>query len=218
MAKEIIIFDFDNTLVNSLKYWYKVMDKQLFNKLNVKIDKKMKQKRQGKSNKEIAEIFLSYSNLNMSYKEVEDLWNEYMRYYYTHKIKFLKGAKKYLYKLKQQNKKLVIASATNENLIKLALKHFDVDFFEEIYTEENIGYPKHDSDFFKECLKKLNTKPENVIFFEDSVTSIRSARKVDIDCCAIVHKLNKKHKNEFNKICKLLIKDFKSKKLNFLEI
>ena len=38
MTKKAIIFDFDNTLVNSLKYWYYEMNKTTFKIYGKKID------------------------------------------------------------------------------------------------------------------------------------------------------------------------------------
>lgn len=34
--KKFIMFDFDNTLVNSLKFWYKSIDQEAFNTSNQK--------------------------------------------------------------------------------------------------------------------------------------------------------------------------------------
>lgn len=206
--KDVIIFDFDNTLVNSLDYWYDVIDKQTFKKYSLKPDKKMHKQRWGKSNEEMAKLFVEISQLNISANDVINTWNEFMEYYYTHKIKFVKYAKEFLNKLKHQGKRLVLASATEERLLKVCLKHFNIDVFETIFTETNTGYAKHNVKFFETCLTNLKVKPEQVFFFEDSFVSIKSATKLNIDCCAVVHKYNKKHESEFKKMCKCVIKDY----------
>ena len=42
MRKDYIIFDFDNTLIDSLGYWHTALDKDMFFLHNLKPNKKMK--------------------------------------------------------------------------------------------------------------------------------------------------------------------------------
>lgn len=207
------MFDFDNTLVNSLYCWNKVIDKEMFKKHNLKPDKRMNKQRTGKSNRETAEMFISTTKLDLSPEMVISQWNAYMQYFYLNKIKLIKGAKEYLISLKQKQKTLVLASATDENLLRIALKHFDIDIFDYVFTESNLNLPKHSPKFYKECLVKLNTSAKKVFLFEDSFPAIKSASSINIECCALVNRLNKNHKEDFKKLCKATIKNYKSKKL-----
>ena len=215
MDKKIYIFDFDNTIVDSLKLWYDVFDKQTFLNFGVKPNKEFKVLRPGKSNDEIANIFIELTGLNIKSSDVIGFWNKSMEYYYLNKIKLIAGVKEFLLKLKKNGVKLVLASATDEDILKTALKHYDLEIFDDIFTEANIGYAKHDKMFFETCLNKIGANPEDVILFEDSFVSVKSANSLGIDCVAVLHKYNKSHKKEFNDMCKLIIKDYKNIKLNF---
>ncbi len=216
MTKEIVIFDFDNTIVNSLDYWHHVIDNLMFKKYGLKVDKNMRKRRLlGLSNREMARTFAELAKLEMSEEDVFDAWAEFMQFYYTKKVKLVKGVKEYLDFLRKQGKKIILASATEEPLLKLATKHFGLEF-DAIYTETTIGYIKKNPMFFKTVLNKLEVDASKVFFFEDSAGSLQSATSLGIDTCAIIHKLNKKHKNELKFVAKAVIKNYKDKKLNNL--
>ena len=87
MSKNTIIFDFDNTLVNSLKYWFYEMNKTTFKIYGLKPDKRIVELRRGKNNQEIAEIFLQLTNLKISTDEIFNCWHDLMFKCYTTKIK-----------------------------------------------------------------------------------------------------------------------------------
>lgn len=207
---DIIMFDFDNTLVDSLKYWYKVQDKLAYKHYNIKPNKAFFEKRKDKiNNQQAAKAFIEITNIEATANQVLKFWHEKMLEFYTTKIKPIIGIKEFLFKLKNNGKKLVIASATDINLLKKALKHFNLNVFDEIFTEETIGYCKSYPEFFEVCLDKLNATYDNVFFFEDSFGSISSAARLNIQCCAVIHKFNKQHKKEFENICKFTIKNYK---------
>ena len=218
MAKNTIIFDFDNTLVNSLKYWFYEMNYTTFKTYGLKPDKRMKELRRGKNNEEIVEIFLQLTNLKVSKNEIFDCWYNLMYKNYLTKIKRISGALEYLQQLKNNGKKLVLATATNIDLIKKVLPHFNLDIFDEIYTEQILSAGKNNVKFFENLLTKINEKPENILFFEDSYPSIKNATAMNIDCCAVIHRFNKKHLNYFKSNCKLVIKNYNDKKLSTLDI
>lgn len=213
MNKEFIIFDFDNTLVDSLGYWKITTDKLMFEKYGLKPNPQMPQLRRGKGNNEIADDFIKLTGLKISHKEVVDGWFDFMSKFYLTKVKMLKGAKEFLFKLKAEGKKLILVSATEKKLLKLALKHFEIDVFDEIFTETSLDCPKRNENFYEIVLSKLKTTANNVFLFEDSFSSIKSAVHSKIETVAFLHEFNKHHKKELKQMCKLVLKNYKSKKL-----
>ena len=218
MIKNTIIFDFDNTLVDSLKYWFHEMNKTTFRLYRLKPDKNFVELRRGKNNKEIAEIFLQLTGLKISTEEVFNCWHDLMYKRYTTSIKIISGAFEFLSKLKREGKRLILATATNIDLIKKILPHFNLDMFDEIYTEQTLSAGKNEIKFFENLLNNIKEEPQNILFFEDSYVSIKNARKSNIDCCAIIHKYNKHHLDYFKENCKLTIRNYKDKQISNLEI
>ena len=70
MDKQYIIFDFDNTLVNSLGYWAKTEFKQLFKIYGKKPDKTFKKLKSGTSNAQAAQIFIDLAKVDITVEEV----------------------------------------------------------------------------------------------------------------------------------------------------
>ena len=83
---KVIMFDFDNTLVNSLKFWYKSIDKEAFKFFHKKINPEFKTARKGLTNKEITQCFVEYSGTSASADEVSKFWHNRMIYYYKNII------------------------------------------------------------------------------------------------------------------------------------
>ena len=156
--KEYIIFDFDNTLVNSLGYWAKTEFVQLFKLYNKKPDKRFKKLKSGTSNAQAAQIFIDLAGVDITVEEVFEKTAKLMEHYYTHNVKMIKGAKEYLLSLKEQGKKIVIASATNKPLLMIALKHFGLDWVDYIYSESTLNLGKNDVKFFESIKSSLYPK------------------------------------------------------------
>ena len=112
MNKKIVIFDFDNTIVNSIDHWRKAINVDLFKFYGIRPIPEMKKIHGGKSNQELAQDFLNLSGVKVSAVDVLKKWYDLMFLNYTKKIKLIKGIKEYLLMLKLQGKFLVLASAT----------------------------------------------------------------------------------------------------------
>ena len=212
--KKVVIFDFDDTLVKSLDYWYKTMDKLCFKDYGLKPVKGFDKLRKGKGNKEIAQEFIKLTKLELLPEEVQLKWEKHMQYFYSHKIKMLSGAYKFLKYLKDKGYKIVIASATNINLLKKAFTFFNLtNLIDEVYSENSLGYAKHHKEFFKLLLEKLDVSASDVIFFEDSYVSLSNATSFGIDCVCVKTHYNKNYIDELKSKCKLVINNYKNKQI-----
>lgn len=218
MDKKVIIFDFDNTIVNSLDYWYRVMEKDVFKTYGVKPDPRMQESRKLTSNKEKAEMFIKLTNLDVKPKEILDYWDANIHFYYIHKIKTIKGVNKFIYNLNKNAYTLVLASATHENLLRAVLPHFDLNMFNHIFTVHNTGYKKSDPNFFKHILKTLKVAEKEVLLIEDSVSSIKTATSLGIETISVIHKYNKDYIEELKPISKAVIKDYTDKQIKQLYV
>ncbi len=215
--KKIVIFDFDNTIVNSITHWRKAINVEMFKYYGLKPIPEMKRVHGGKSNQEIVKAFVEISGLKISPAEILKRWYDMMFINYTQKIKFIKGIKEYLLKLKAEGKMLILASATGESLLLPTVKALGLgEIFDIVLSEDMIGYPKRDPMFFVKLLDKLGAKPEDVFLFEDSLYSISSAASLKIESCALINTLNKANKPRFEELSKLIIKNYQDKRLETL--
>lgn len=216
---KVVLFDFDNTLVNSLGFWYKSIDKEAFKFFDRNLNPEFKFARKGCTNREIARRFVEYSGADASVGEVIKFWHSRMLFYYKNKVKFIAGAKGFLERLESFGYKIILASATPKTVLNEAIKHFGLDkYFLKVYTEDSLKTPKREPEFYEKILEDLQISADELFVFEDSVASLKSAGMLGIKSCALIHKFNKVDLKTLGENNLLIIKNYKSKKLYSLPI
>ena len=214
MKYKYVMFDFDNTTVDSLDYWHYVQFNEAFIHYGMKPNKSVQNLMMNLDNDAKAHKFIDMTGINAEVKDVRGFWDKRMEYYYCSKIKLIAGIKDLLTYLKGKGYKILLVTASELDVIKVAINHFSLDsFYDDIVTETQIGYPKSDVRFFKTLLKKLKVSADELFFFEDFAKSVKNATEVGIDCVWVIHHLNKHHNAEMKTRTKEIIKHFKSKKL-----
>ena len=209
-----VFFDFDNTIVDSLKFWNKLKYKIIPKLYSKKVNKKTREMLDLLGNTDYINSLKNIYKINDSFDNIKANINSRILLLYTSKIKLIKNVKNFLEYLVSNDYKIVLASATDIAVLQTALKHFEIDkYFSFIFTEDNTGFQKPQPEFFEYCMKKLEAKPKDIFFFEDSVSSILSARKNDIKVCGVIHRFNKKLLKRHKDSCDLIIKNYADKRL-----
>ena len=218
--KKAIIFDFDNTIVMSIKYWKRVIEKETPKKYKVKENPEFAVKRHGYSNIDTAKLFLEmHKNVSTNYEEIVEFWYEYMLDKYLNNIKFVVGSKEFLQTLKQKGYKLILATATGKRLLDKALKIFNLqNIFDRVICEEEVGKSKKEPDIYFKIFKEFNVKPSECLYFEDSLIAITTANKLGVDCVAMINNLNKNNLNKFNSLCVKIAKRYSNKLIKELNL
>lgn len=208
--KKVIIFDFDNTLVLSLPHWKQMIDHETAKHYNVSENPDFEPNRHGFSNKDTAKMFVEMHDVEgITYEDVVDYWYDYMEVKYRDEIDYIEGAEWVLEYLKSKGYTLVLATATGKKLLTKAFRIFDVEkYFDLVMCEEDVGKSKKDPDIFIKIMERLNVKPEECIYFEDSYIAINTALSLGIECVAIVSELNEKHEKAFEKTCLAVSRSF----------
>ena len=70
-----------------------------------------------------------------------------------------------------------------------------------VITEAEVGKSKKEPDIFYKIMDEFNLKTSDCLYFEDSLIAITTAKKLGIDCVAMVNNLNKNNLSKFNKLC-----------------
>ena len=218
--KKAIIFDFDNTIVMSIKYWKRVIEKETPKKYNVKENPDFAKKRHGYSNIDTAKLFLEmHKEVSTNYEEIVDFWYNYMQEKYTNNIKFVVGAYQFLQVLKQKGYKLILATATGKRLLEKALKIFKLqNIFDRVICEEEVGKSKKEPDIYLKIMQEFNVKTNECLYFEDSLIAITTANKLGVDCVAMVNNLNKNNLDKFNSLCVKVAKRYSNKLIKDLNL
>ena len=181
-----IIFDFDNTLINSSKTIddanklilnkmqedFKTMDLKKFEDIRKKVQKKFDSLDPTKRYKRLFyELFAEESGLDIDTKKI-DTYSEIFESHLINRMEFTEGVEEVLEGLKKMN--LRIGILTGEGLYpglkKRTLDKFDYNgkFDVKIIARDSIPENKHDPNAFKKTAAMLKLKTDEVLFIGDT--------------------------------------------------
>ena len=188
------IFDMDGTLIDSLFLWDIIWDcfgkrfsKDKVFKPTAEDDKAVRTM----TLKAAMEYIHSVYNIGNNGKELLDMVNEIMKDFYTNDVKLKNGVRRLLEHCYTKGIKMCIASATEINLIRLALRHCDIEkYFSGILSCADIGKGKDEPDIYLAALECLGTDIEDTCVFEDSLVAINTAHSLGMKTVGIYDKHN----------------------------
>lgn len=188
------IFDMDGTLVDSLMLWNIIWDR--FGKLFCRDgkfepssadDKKVRTM----TLKDAMDFIHTQYNIGKNGDELLDAANKIMIDFYENTVHMKEGALEFLEYCDNLGIKMCIASATDINLIKIAVKHCNIGkYFTDIISCAEIGKGKDEPDIYIKAMECLGTSVEDTCVFEDSHIAIITADKLGIKTVGIYDKYN----------------------------
>ncbi len=209
--KKVIIFDFDNTLVWSLKDWKQMIDHDTATHFGVEENLDFEKTRHGLSNRDTAALFIQMHPVNTTVNYIIDFWYKYMEDKYKTSVKMVDGVLDFLQSLREKGYTLVLASATGKSLLYKAIDIFDLrKYFDHIVCEDDVGKSKKDPDIFLKILEMTSARVEECLYIEDSHIAINTAKGLGFDCVGIISELNEKHLESISKNCILTANNFSS--------
>ncbi|WP_372519180.1 HAD family hydrolase [Candidatus Ruminimicrobiellum ovillum] len=175
------IFDFDGTLADTADEVLSCIEKA-FNKCNVSFDKeRLNPSVMGPSLAEIAKIVkpdLTDENI------VNNIVSEYRKIYdYDEKdiTKLYDGIRDCLLYLKQNNKKIFIATNKPKIPTLRLVKSLNIDFFDDVYMVDKYDDKKlTKQQMIEEIVSKYNLPKEKTIMVGDCLSDIEAAKKAGV--------------------------------------
>ncbi len=182
------IFDLDGVIVDTAKYHYLAW-KKLANELGFEFTKEQNELFKGVSRKRCLEILLDIGNVEAS-QEQFDRWmveknEDYLSYIEDmDESEILPDVKKILNYLKDKKVPLALGSAS-KNAKPILEKVKLLPYFDVIVDGTDVAKAKPDPEVFLIAAKKMDTKPENCIVFEDAVAGIEAANNAGMTSIGI---------------------------------
>ena len=181
-----IIFDFDNTLINSSKTIddanksvlnkmqedFETMDLKTFDSILEKVQKRFDGLDPMKRHKRLFyELFAEESGLNIDEEKI-DVYSEIFESHLINRMEFTQGVEETLDRLKKMNLKigLLTGEGLYPGLKKRTLDKFDYNgkFDVKIIARDNIPESKHSPEAFKKTAAMLKLKTDEVLFIGDT--------------------------------------------------
>ncbi|WP_455267405.1 HAD family hydrolase [Ruminococcus sp.] len=170
------IFDLDGTLTKSNHVWSKI-DEEFLGKRGIKVPEDYF-KQVSAMNFEQAAV---YTNDRFSLGEnIQDIMNEWFDmavYEYTNVIELCGNAGEYVRKLKEQGRKIALATASTEELYKPVLKRNGIlECFDCFVSTEQVKRGKGFPDVYELAAEKLGLDAQDCVVYEDIVEGIKGAK------------------------------------------
>jgi len=182
---KLIIFDYDGLLVESEKLAF-CAEEKILHKYGKPLTKDLFDKYLGYSVIDTLKGYIEYHNLSIS---IDDFYaqREVMINTSLETDLILKhGAKILLDYLHKKRIITVIGSSGERSYIETGLKILGVEkYFKNITCVSEVKRGKPNPDLFLEALRKNNTKAEEAIVLEDTISGIKAAKAANIFCITV---------------------------------
>lgn len=202
------IFDLDGTLLDSFGVWNTV-DELFLSKRGFEVPCDYSREISALGFDAAADYTIKRFGLNDKKEDIIEEWNKIAIRLFASEVKLFDGAKEYLLKLKQNGKKLSIATASHNELLIPCLKNNGVyGLFDEIVTVSEVNNGKGQPDIYLKCAEKMELEPSECVVFEDVPIAVLSAKSAGFKTVAYLSCGNFDDHEELIKISDKAIKGF----------
>jgi HAD superfamily hydrolase (TIGR01509 family) len=203
------IFDLDGTLIDSMGIWDKI-GRNFLAARGIKAPDDLSRIVKNLSFSETAGYYIRRFSLPDQSEQLIAIWNAMAYREYAGNIELKPGVREYLIKLKENNIRMGIATATGRELVEAVLRRHEIfSFFQTVVTIDDIGKGKEYPDIFLLAAQKLNVNPRDCIVFEDCLHAINGAKRAGMKVLAVYDLASAHEKPEMERIADGYIQSFR---------
>lgn len=170
------IFDLDGTLTRSNHVWSKI-DEEFLGKRGIKVPEDYFKQVSAMNFEQAAVYTNDRFSLGENIQDIMKEWFDMAVYEYTNVIELCGNAGEYVRKLKEQGRKIALATASTEELYKPVLKRNGIyDCFDCFVSTEQVERGKGFPDVYELAAEKLGLESKNCVVYEDIVEGIKGAK------------------------------------------
>lgn len=175
MKNKTYLFDFDGTLVNSMPTFSSVMIR-ILDEYGIKygddIIKIITPLGYGGTAKYFREL-----GIDRTVEELVATMNEYARPDYENVIPAKEGVIETLREMKARGASLNVLTASPHMMLDPCLIRLGIyDLFDNVWSSDDFGTTKSDPEIYKMAAARLGTEVGSVIFVDDNVNAVRTAK------------------------------------------
>ena len=120
-------------------------------------------------------------------EEIINRMGEKMIYLYTNVIKAKPFVKEYLERLKSQDKRLYVLTASPHITVDVCLKNNGIfDLFDEVWSTDDFpGLTKSDTRLFHTVAQTVGCKEDEIKYFDDNIIAVENAGKAGFNTVGV---------------------------------
>ncbi len=205
-----LLFDFDGTLVDSMPSYSRVMTK-LLDDLGISYGPDLISTITPLGTVGTARYYIEEMGVPMTVDEILQRMMKDLLFAYLYEIPAKDGVVDALRHLKEQGKSLHILTASPHISLDPCLKRVGIfDLFDHIWSCDDFDLSKSDTTLFLKVAEKLCEKPENILFFDDNLGAIKTAKKAGFPVCGVEDASASGEREEIKEISDFYLESFSS--------
>lgn len=194
MKMKAAIFDMDGTLIDSLIFWdflWTTMGERYLGDGSFRPCKEDDKKVRTMILSDAMDLIHDGYGFGESGEELLQMTNGLLYDFYENRVEMKPGVREFLDHCLEQGVKMCVASATDGEFLKLAIKRCGLEkYFLRVFSCSSIGKGKEEPDIFLMAQEFLGSEREETWVFEDSLTAIRTADSVGMPTVGIYDACN----------------------------
>lgn len=183
---DAVIFDMDGTLLDTMRYWrYTSLEYLLAHQLPVRPEDLARM--EWTSSRALVKEIAEREGFDMgSWQTMVGELEEFMNRHYLHDAKRRENVPELLEKLRGMGKPMCVATGAPRQYARNGLSRLGIlKYFEFVTDCYEFGMNKSQPEYFEEVARRLGTKSERCVVFEDALYAMKSAKAAGCRVVAI---------------------------------
>lgn len=190
------IFDLDGTLIDSMWVWGKI-DEDYFGNRSMDLPINLKSQIEHLSFDDTAAYFKSNFGILDTIEEIKKEWLDIAYVEYLNNVKLKPGVIEFLTLLKSLNIKIGLATSNSKPLLEAVLEANGIyHYFDSITLTDEVSRGKNFPDVYLLAAKRLGTKPEECIVFEDILPAVKGAKAAGMRVVGVYDDFSKEQRED----------------------
>lgn len=186
-----VIFDADGTLLDSMQIWHELGERYLA-KHGVQAEPGLADILYPMTLEESSHYLKEKYALDASAAEIACDTVSMLREYYLKEVTLKPGVIELLDYLKKHNVPMIVATSSEKDILEKTFQRLQIaGYFCGMLTSTEVGCSKRDPTIYLEAAKKLGSKPEETVVFEDVLHGILAAKSAGFVTVAVADFSNK---------------------------
>ena len=203
------IFDMDGTLLDTMRYWrYTSLEYLLAHQLPVRPEDLARM--EWTSSRALVKEIAEREGFDMgSWQTMVGELEEFMNRHYLHDVKRRENVPELLEKLRGMGKPMCVATGAPRQYARNGLSRLGIlKYFEFVTDCYEFGMDKSQPEYFEEVARRLGTKPERCVVFEDALYAMKSAKAAGCRVVAIEDSTARLQRDEIRAIADRYIQNY----------
>lgn len=193
---DLIIFDLDGTLVDSMWIWEEI-DKVYLEERGIAFPEDLQKQIEGMTISDVAHYFRNRFQIDESPEEMQKTWQDMAHEFYKSKVKSKPGVIELLNGISEKGKMISLGTSNFRLLAELVLESNEmIHYFDMIKTAEEVGKGKPHPDLFLHIAETLGVSPSRTLVFEDTNCGVMAANNANMDVYSVYDLSSKENEAE----------------------